>query len=87
MDRVESIARVLAKHARDGGDVGDLLGAACSLAAARLGGPEELVDGRPGSWEAAHVVGLAGGWEYVDPAVCGPVRGVGEPRGRRGTAS
>ena len=78
MSRVEAIARVLAAAAREGTDVGDLLGAACSLAAARVGSDDALVNGRPGSWEADHVRGLAGGWEYVSDDERGPVR---PPRG------
>mgnify|MGYP005818192933 CR=1 FL=1 len=78
MSRIERIARELAAAARAGEDVGDVLAAACSLAAARVGDDETLVNGRPGSWEADHVRALASGWEYVDEATRGPVR---RPRG------
>lgn len=73
-DRVEAIARMLVKAAREGEDVGDILGAACSIAASRLyaaqpadyreDGDYLLTAGRPGSWEADHVRALAGGWDY-----------------------
>ena len=74
--RRDVIAQLLDEHAREGGDVGDLLAAACRAAAVRLdgstppgydiprAGDEALVAGRPGSWEADHVLGLAGGWKY-----------------------
>ncbi|OJV76564.1 MAG: hypothetical protein BGO37_10975 [Cellulomonas sp. 73-92] len=78
MSRVERIARELAAAARAGEDVGDVLAAACSLAAARVGDAEALVNGRPGSWESEQVRALASSWPYVDEATRGPIR---TPRG------
>ena len=52
--RWERIARELTAAARAGEDVGGILGAACQLAAARVGGDEALTNGRPGS-STAHV--------------------------------
>lgn len=49
--RAQTLARILAKAAREGVDVGDLLASACRTAAAAVGGAERLVGGRPGSWE------------------------------------
>lgn len=51
---------------RPGGpvDFGDVLAAALTQAADRLGGVEQLVAGRPGSWEADHVRCLAGHPSY-----------------------
>lgn len=74
--RRDRIAGMLTMHAAEGGDVGDLLAAACRAAAARLDGTtpegfdaprrgnEALVAGRPGSWEAEHIRALVAGWEH-----------------------
>lgn len=85
MTRATRIAAMLARHAQEGGDVGDLLAAACREAAVRvyrrtvkelplwpLDGAELLAGGRPGSWEAEHVRALAGGWEHEPGAPDGP---------------
>jgi hypothetical protein len=53
---------ILAAAARDGIDVGDLLGYACSEATRLLPRGMNLTHARPGSWEASHVDGL------TDPA-------------------
>lgn len=45
--------------ARAGDDLGDVVSAALGIVANRLGGIEELVRGRPGSWEAEHIRQLA----------------------------
>lgn len=74
--RVDRLADMLVSAASGGDDVGDVLAAACRKAAARLNASippgwdspadelEALLAGRSGSWEAEHVRGLAGGWEY-----------------------
>lgn len=54
--RVEKMADVLVGARATHVDVGELIGAAASRAAARLHGPQSLVAGRPGSWEASLLV-------------------------------
>jgi DNA-binding transcriptional ArsR family regulator len=51
---------------RDQYDFGGWLGQVLAAAAAELGSTDELTAGRPGSWEAQHVQGLAkgtAGWD------------------------
>lgn len=59
-DPVTAIAETLVSVAKSGGSVADVLTGALGEAAERLGSVCALVD-RPGSWEAAHIVRLAGG--------------------------
>lgn len=55
LDLIEDITDVV----RAGDDLGDVLSAALGVVANRVGGIEDLVAGRPGSWEAEHVRRLA----------------------------
>ena len=83
--RAKKIAQMLVAHAREDGDVGDLLAAALRLAASQSvvldddgqileSGDVVLLAARPGSWEAELVRQLAGGWEYdvLDGGGCPP---------------
>ena len=54
----------LAECDTDGGDLSGKLSDALMRLAHDQGGVESLVRHRPGSWEATHVVRLAGGWRY-----------------------
>lgn len=53
---------------RAGSNVPDLLSAALEVVAAEVGGPDALVQHRPGSWESEHVHALAQVWRFTDVA-------------------
>lgn len=53
---------------RAGSNVPELLSAALEVVAAEVGGPDALVQHRPGSWEAEHVHALAQVWRFTDVA-------------------
>jgi hypothetical protein len=56
-----ALVRILRRAHRHEVDMGDLLSAALMDVAAKVGGPDEVVKYRSGSWEAEHVFRLAGG--------------------------
>lgn len=55
LDLVEDITDCV----RAGDDLGDVLSAALGVVANRVGGIEDLVRARPGSWESEHIRRLA----------------------------
>lgn len=57
--RVSDIREAIIDSVRAGDDLGEVLSVALGQAANRLGSRAALVAGRPGSWEADHVLRLA----------------------------
>ena len=53
--RLAEVVRLLSDAARAGGDFAEFVSLAVAGAAANAGGIEEVLAGRPGSWEADHV--------------------------------
>lgn len=60
-ERFDQVVAVLTEAARAGVDMADFLARAAAAAAANLGGIEQLLAGRPGSWEADLVRQLVAG--------------------------
>jgi hypothetical protein len=63
-DYTEALSRLLVWAFEDGCELGEVVATAARRAAARLGGPHRLLARRPGSWEAAALQQLTGGWEH-----------------------
>jgi hypothetical protein len=61
---VAALTETLRTADRGGPDFAGSLSAALQDVARARGGPCSLVESRPGSWEAVHVHGLAGGSEF-----------------------
>jgi hypothetical protein len=59
--RTRYAVRALTLAARTEPDFAGWLGDVLAAVAAEIGGPHRLIAGRPGAWEAHHVIALAGG--------------------------
>lgn len=63
-ERITAMANVMIEARRANEDLGELLAASLHAAARQLGGVEDLVVGRPGSWEADIVRRMASTGDY-----------------------
>lgn len=57
--RISKMAAIMIQSRKADEDVGELIAAALARAAEQLGSADKLVQGRPGSWEAAIVLKMA----------------------------
>lgn len=62
-ETITALTRAARQRQPDGtpSDFGDFLAHALAATAANVGGPDQLVAGRPGSWESAYIDGLVRG--------------------------
>lgn len=58
---VQGFKELVVEGVRNGLDLGDLISAGLAEAAQDLGGVSHVIAGRPGSWEAQHLLHLAHG--------------------------
>jgi hypothetical protein len=77
-----AVTAVLAAS-RNEQDFGGWLAQVLATVAGQLGGSDELTIGRPGSWEASHVVELVKGTVgYDDESLPGPMRKLTDAKAR-----
>ncbi len=61
-----AVTALLSAAWRDGVELGDLLAEALTAVAREVGGSDQLVRYRPGSWEAQHLIALAAAADYAE---------------------